>query len=70
MSPLIWPLFEQSGKTMDQLGQDMGYSAAVARKAVWQFLRSKDPRISMLRKFAKAMGVSLQELVAEKKGKS
>lgn len=59
-------LFEKSGKTMDALGQDMGYSPAVARKAVWQFLKTKDPRVSMLRKFAAAMGIDLRELFNEK----
>jgi hypothetical protein len=35
----------------------------VARKAVWQFLRSKDARIGMLRRFAAAADVPLEELV-------
>jgi hypothetical protein len=32
--------------------------------------KTGDPRISMLRRFAKAMGVPLEELVAEPKKKS
>ncbi len=61
-------LFEKSGKTLDELGVAMGYSGEVARKSAWQFLnKTTDPRLSMLRKFAKAIGVSLEELVAEKK---
>jgi hypothetical protein len=35
----------------------------VARKAVWQFLRSNDPRIGMLRRFAAAADVPLEEPV-------
>jgi transcriptional regulator with XRE-family HTH domain len=63
-------LFERSGKTLDQLGLDMGYKGEVARKSAWQFLnKTADPRLSMLRRFAKAMGVSLEELVSEKTGK-
>ena len=56
---------EQSGITQHELGIRMGYSEDVARKAVWQFLRSKDPRIGMLRRFAKAAGISFVELVSE-----
>ena len=60
-------LFEQSGKTLDELGLAMGYPADSARKSIWQLLRQTgDPRISMLRKFAKAMDVTLEELVSDK----
>jgi hypothetical protein len=41
------------------------FSEDVARTAVWQFLRSKDPRIRMLRKFAAAAGISITDLLAE-----
>ena len=57
-------LFELSGKTLDQLGVAMGYPANSARKSAWQFLaKTTDPRLSMLRRFAKAIGVSMNELV-------
>ena len=57
-------LFEKSGKTLDQLGVAMGYSGDVARKSAWQFLkRTTDQRLSMLRRFAKAMGVNVKDLV-------
>jgi hypothetical protein len=57
-------LFEKSGKSLDQLGQEMGYEGDVARKSVWQFLhRTADPRLSMLRRFAKAMGISVKDLL-------
>jgi transcriptional regulator with XRE-family HTH domain len=58
-------LFEKSGKTLDQLGREMGYPHATARKSVWQFMKTSDPRISTLRRFAAAMGVSLQTLLAD-----
>lgn len=45
----------------------MGYDEATARKSVWQFLRTADPRIGMLQKFAAAAGVPLEELVAPAK---
>jgi len=57
-------LFERSGKTLDELGVAMGYKGSVARKSAWQFLnKTTDPRLSMLRKFAKAMGVEVKELL-------
>src|SRR5437016_1537190 len=58
--------FEASGKTYDELGLAMGYKADTARKSAWQFVaRTSDPRLSMLIKFATAMGLSLEELLAE-----
>jgi hypothetical protein len=39
-------------------------SGDVARKAAWQFLNKvNDPRMSTLRRFAKAMGVDVRELL-------
>jgi transcriptional regulator with XRE-family HTH domain len=58
-------LFAGSGLTLDELGRRMGYPAATARQSAWQFMRSGDPRISMLRRFARAMGMPVEELVAE-----
>jgi transcriptional regulator with XRE-family HTH domain len=64
-------LFEQSSLTLDELGQRMGYDGDVARKAAWQFLnKTTDPRLSMLRKFAAAIGVPIVELFTKAKGKS
>ncbi len=61
-------VFDKSGKTLDELGQAMGYEGDIARKSAWQFLnKTTDPRLSMLRKFAKAMGIPLSELVSGKK---
>ena len=61
-------LFDQSGMTLDSLGQRMGYSGDKARKSAWQFLyRQHDHRISMLQKFAEAVGVPVAELFSEKK---
>ena len=58
-------LFAASGLTLGALGRRMGYPAATARQSAWQFMRSGDPRISMLRRFARAMGMPVEELVAE-----
>lgn len=58
-------LQKESGKTLDKLGQEMGYPSTIARKVVWQFLKTNDPHISMLRKFAKAVGVPVEELIAD-----
>jgi transcriptional regulator with XRE-family HTH domain len=58
-------LFEQSGKTLDELGRAMGANEATARQTAWQFIKkTADPRISMLRRFANAVGITLAELVA------
>ena len=58
--------FAASGMTLDDLGTKMGHSGDVARKSAWQFLnRTADPRISMLRRFATAVGVPLAELVVD-----
>ena len=60
--------FAASGKTLDEIGLAMGFSAGVARKSVWQLLNKiADPKLSTLRNFAKAIGVPIEELVAEKK---
>lgn len=60
-------LFEKSGKSLDELGQAMGFKGEVARKAVWQlFNKVPDPRISTLRRFCAAMGITLAELFDEK----
>jgi transcriptional regulator with XRE-family HTH domain len=57
-------VFEQSGLSLEELGNRMGYPAETARKSAWQFVRrTNDPRFSMVRKFAEAVGVSLSELV-------
>jgi hypothetical protein len=63
-------LFSQSGLTLDQLGQRMGHDGIVARKVAWQFLNKViDPRLSTLRKFAAAVGVSIGELLTDEKKK-
>lgn len=57
-------VFEKSGLSLEELGQRMGYTGDTARKAAWQFLnKTTDPRLSMLSRFADAMGLSLAELV-------
>lgn len=56
-------LFEKSGKTLEELGLAMGYGEGTARRAAWQFLnKTSDPRVSMLCRFAEAMGVDLKDL--------
>jgi len=58
-------LFEKSGKTLEQLGVDMGYPQETARQSAWQFMKTNDPRLSMLRRFAKAMEIPVEELVSQ-----
>ena len=69
----LWESKRVEGWTMQQLGDGMGYPPDSARKSVSQFLKSHDPQVSVLRRFAKAMEMSLAELLADdggpKKGK-
>ena len=58
-------LFAESNLTMEQLAERMGYTGETARQSVWQFLnRTKDPHLSMLRKFARALAVGIREVIA------
>ncbi len=59
----VHKLYAASGMTQQELGERMGYSPASARQAVSQFLKSGDPQIGMLRRFAKAVGVKIGEIV-------
>jgi hypothetical protein len=40
----------------------MGYPEVTARQSAWQIMKTTDPRMSVLRRFADAMGISLNEL--------
>jgi transcriptional regulator with XRE-family HTH domain len=56
-------LFEESKMTLDEMARKMGYTGQTARTSVWQFLtRTNDPRVSMLRKFATALGLPMANL--------
>jgi len=56
--------FEASGMSLEALGVKMGYPKQSARKSAWQFLYgTNDPRLSMLRKFAGAVGVKAATLL-------
>ena len=59
-------MFAESGKTLEELGELMGYDRDIARKSAWQFLnQTSDPRLSMLRRFAKAMDLTLADLMTK-----
>src|SRR5262245_46005137 len=60
--------FAESAMSLHDLRVKMGYTTESARKSAWQFLeKTGDPRISMLRRFADAMGIKIEDLVTEKK---
>ena len=63
-------LFEESGLSLHELGIKMGCPPETARQAVWQFLRTSDPHISVLRRFADAVGIQIGELVEMPKRRS
>jgi hypothetical protein len=60
-------MFEKSGLTLHDLGVKMGYDEDIVRQSAFQFMKTGDPRVSMLRRFAKAMEISIEELVGEKR---
>jgi hypothetical protein len=49
--------------TLADLGLKMGYPKETARQSAWQFMKAEAPRVSMLKRFAKAMGVDVKDLV-------
>ena len=60
----LWDEKRADGWTMQKLGERMGYPAASARKSVSQFLKSHDPHIGMLRRFAKGLDIPVIDLFA------
>jgi len=52
----LWEQKRAGRMTQEELGIAMGYQQATARKSVSQFLKSGDPPIRILRKFARAQG--------------
>ena len=62
--------FEKSELSLHELGVRMGYPVETARMSAWQFIqKTSDPRMSMLRRFAKAMRIPIETLVAERSAK-
>lgn len=62
-------IFADSGLSLVELGRRMGYADDTARQAAWQFMQTGDPRVSMLRKFADAMGMSVEDLTLKNRRK-
>lgn len=58
----IWEGRQVDGWTMQTLGEKMGYPSKTARQSVSQFLKSRTPQVAMLRKFARAVGVSFEAI--------
>lgn len=55
--------FAESGMSRQELGEKMGYAPSSARQSVYLFLQTGDPQMSMVRRFAEAMGISIQTLL-------
>lgn len=53
-------LVAESGLTQQEIGERMGYPPQSARQSVSQFLKSSNPGLGMLARFAKAMGVGME----------
>jgi transcriptional regulator with XRE-family HTH domain len=60
-------LFQESGLSLHDLGLKMGYPPEGARQSAFQFMKAGDPRISMLRKFAGALDMTIEDLLTGKK---
>lgn len=56
-------LVKKSGLTQQVIGEKMGYDPKSARQSVSQFLKSEDPTLRVVGRFAKAMGVSVEDLL-------
>jgi transcriptional regulator with XRE-family HTH domain len=63
----LWSKRQSEGWTFERLGIAMGASPESARQTVYQLLKGHDPRIGTLRRFAKAIGVSVSEIVSDSK---
>lgn len=58
--------FERSELSLEELGARMGIESKTARQSAWQFLnRTADPRLSMLIRFATAVGITVDGLLVE-----
>lgn len=55
--------FKASGMSLQQLGEKMGFEPPTARQAAFQFLKVGDPRLSSMKRFAKAVGVFMFDLI-------
>ena len=57
-------LFEQSGMTLNELGEGLGYDGPTAKKRAWFLLyRTSDPRISTVLAVAQSLDVKISDLV-------
>jgi hypothetical protein len=62
----IWEKKKAAGMGLTELGRAMGLGdGRLAHAGAHQFLQRRDPRISSVRKFARAVGVSVARLVRE-----
>lgn len=58
---------KEADLSLQELGVKMGFPSDTARMSAHQALKAGDPRISTLRRFAKAIDIPIEQLVAEKK---
>jgi transcriptional regulator with XRE-family HTH domain len=61
--PKVRALVKKSGLTQQVIGEKMGYLPKSARQSVSQFLKSEDPTLRVVVRFAKAMNVSVESLL-------
>lgn len=57
-------LFEQSGMTLNELGEGLGYDSPTAKKRAWFLLyRTSNPRISTVLAVTQTLGAKISDLV-------
>src|SRR5690349_13606532 len=66
---IVRALVAESRISLVDLGRKMGYPEATARQSAWQFMKTADPRLSVLQRFADAMSIPLDDLVPRRRGK-
>jgi hypothetical protein len=61
--------FQRSGRTLNQLGEGLGYHGPTATKRAWFLLyRTSDPRISTVLAVAETPGIKISDLVKRSSG--
>jgi len=60
----VLEIIRNSNMTQEEIGIAMGYGIVSAKQSVNQFMRTRDPRVSVLRRFCTAMNVSMQDILS------
>jgi len=56
-------LMREAGLSYQQTGQKMGFPKELARQMVYRFINGKNPSAAIVAKFAKAVGVPMEDVL-------